>query len=168
MPRSTGSGSPFQRVFEPPSADAGPDHEWCIDQTYTIHGSSVSSPPCTDVEYREWVRGLQRDGFEIGWHNATFHSSPREQTLRGLETFAGYFGYGADAEKLRFDVPLPHLSPPVGLCCGGLRKPSALPMPPIACESYEATMPFAYIYVASPSALRWRQWLRQSSWILET
>ena len=47
---------------------------------------------CADPEYRDWVIELQRSGFEIGWHNATFHTSTREETRRGLETFARIFG----------------------------------------------------------------------------
>ncbi|MGD0014476.1 MAG: hypothetical protein ABSD56_08645 [Bryobacteraceae bacterium] len=47
---------------------------------------------CATPAYREWVRGLQARGFEIGLHNATFHTSNREQTLRGLEQFRRDFG----------------------------------------------------------------------------
>ena len=36
--------------------------------------------------------GLQAKGFEIGWHGATWHSSLREETLRGLDRFAAVFG----------------------------------------------------------------------------
>ena len=56
--------------------------------------SRTSASTCSDAEYRNWVRNLQREGFEIGWHNATFHGSSREDTIRGLETFARFFdGY---------------------------------------------------------------------------
>ena len=47
---------------------------------------------CAEPRYRAWVEGLQRDGFEIAYHNATFHTSSREETRRGLETFRLYFG----------------------------------------------------------------------------
>src|SRR5262249_46655683 len=47
---------------------------------------------CAEPEYRTWVEGLQRLGFEIGYHNATSHTSPREETERGLATFKQYFG----------------------------------------------------------------------------
>jgi hypothetical protein len=47
---------------------------------------------CAEAGYRKWVEGLQAGGFEIALHNATFHTSPREETLRGLETFKQYFG----------------------------------------------------------------------------
>jgi hypothetical protein len=47
---------------------------------------------CADGDYRKWVEELQAGGFEIAYHNATNHTSPREETLRGLETFRQYFG----------------------------------------------------------------------------
>jgi hypothetical protein len=48
---------------------------------------------CADPQYLRWVQSLQRDGFEIGYHLATSHTSPREDTARALEAFAGYFGH---------------------------------------------------------------------------
>jgi hypothetical protein len=51
------------------------------------HGSA-----CDDPEYRAWVQELQRQGFEIGYHMATSHTSPRADTARALEAFASYFG----------------------------------------------------------------------------
>lgn len=45
-----------------------------------------------DSEYLRWVKGLQADGFEIGYHMATYHTSDRAQTKRGLDRFAGLFG----------------------------------------------------------------------------
>ena len=47
---------------------------------------------CAEDDYRKWVEELQARGFEIGFHNATSHTSPREETRRGLDTLAGYFG----------------------------------------------------------------------------
>jgi hypothetical protein len=47
---------------------------------------------CAEPEYRKWVEGLHADGFEIAYHNATNHTSPREETIRALETFKQYFG----------------------------------------------------------------------------
>jgi hypothetical protein len=47
---------------------------------------------CADEDYRKWVEALQFRGFEIGYHNATSHTSPREETRRGLDAFAHYFG----------------------------------------------------------------------------
>ena len=47
---------------------------------------------CEDQDYCRWLLGLQAKGFEIGWHGATWHSSLREETLRGLDRFAAVFG----------------------------------------------------------------------------
>ena len=47
---------------------------------------------CAEAPYRAWVEELQRRGFEIGFHNATLHTSDRGQTKAGLEKFAEYFG----------------------------------------------------------------------------
>jgi hypothetical protein len=52
----------------------------------------LSGETCADPAYRAWLCDLQRAGFEIGWHNATYHTSRREETARGLETFAAVFG----------------------------------------------------------------------------
>ena len=43
-------------------------------------------------EYRAWILDLQRAGFEIGYHGARCHSSPREVTVRGLDFFEQHFG----------------------------------------------------------------------------
>ena len=48
---------------------------------------------CDDPEYRAWAQQLQREGFEIGYHMATSHTSLREDTARALEAFAAYFGH---------------------------------------------------------------------------
>ena len=48
---------------------------------------------CAEPPYRKWVEALQADGFEIALHNATNHSSPREETLRALDTFKQMFGH---------------------------------------------------------------------------
>jgi hypothetical protein len=48
---------------------------------------------CEDKAYLEWLLGLRRDGFEIGYHNATFHSSLRDETIRAIERFAELFNH---------------------------------------------------------------------------
>jgi hypothetical protein len=62
---------------------------WPIRPTRTPsdHGAT-----CDDPEYLAWAQEIQRQGFEIGYHMATSHTSPREDTARALEAFAGYFG----------------------------------------------------------------------------
>jgi hypothetical protein len=52
----------------------------------------VGGATCADPEYLAWVRRLQSEGFEIALHNATFHTSPRAEALRGLEEFRRLFG----------------------------------------------------------------------------
>lgn len=47
---------------------------------------------CADPAYLAWLKDLEATGFEIGYHNATSHTSPRAETIRGLEQFASYFG----------------------------------------------------------------------------
>ena len=47
---------------------------------------------CAEPEYRAWVQGLQARGFEIAFHNATLHTSRREETARALEEFRALFG----------------------------------------------------------------------------
>jgi hypothetical protein len=58
------------------------------DQTPKFGGST-----CEDEKYLGWVLGLKEQGFEIALHNVTFHTSTREQTIRGLETFRQLFGH---------------------------------------------------------------------------
>jgi hypothetical protein len=63
---------------------------------WPIAATGTPSDPgatCADPRYREWVQGVQREGFEIAYHMATSHTSPREDTARALEAFAGYFGH---------------------------------------------------------------------------
>ena len=47
---------------------------------------------CGNEEYLAYVHGLQTQGFEIGYHNTTPHSSFREEIVEGLRLFRGYFG----------------------------------------------------------------------------
>ena len=48
---------------------------------------------CEDQQYLEWVINLKKLGFEIGFHNATFYSSLRNEAISGIEKFAEIFGY---------------------------------------------------------------------------
>jgi hypothetical protein len=47
---------------------------------------------CANPEYLKYVQHLQSSGFEVGYHNATLHSSTREETIRSLDLFREYFG----------------------------------------------------------------------------
>jgi hypothetical protein len=53
-----------------------------------LGGLSTEAP-----EYLAWIRDLQRAGFEIGYHGARPHSSPREVSKRALELFREQFGH---------------------------------------------------------------------------
>jgi hypothetical protein len=48
---------------------------------------------CEDPQYAAWLRELQTRGFEIAWHGATWHGTPREGTLAAMEKFADLFGH---------------------------------------------------------------------------
>jgi hypothetical protein len=48
---------------------------------------------CDDRLYLEEANNLQKRGFEIGYHNATLHSSTRAETIQGLDAFRQYFGH---------------------------------------------------------------------------
>jgi hypothetical protein len=48
---------------------------------------------CANDKYLKWVLDLQKQGFEIALHNATYHTSSREDTIRGFEAFYEYFGH---------------------------------------------------------------------------
>ncbi|MCE5267557.1 MAG: hypothetical protein LLG00_06710 [Planctomycetaceae bacterium] len=45
-----------------------------------------------DERYRRWLVGLHKQGFEIGWHGATWHGSPRERTAEAFDRFMEIFG----------------------------------------------------------------------------
>ena len=53
----------------------------------------IEGDTCENDEYLAWVRSLQKDGFEVEFHMATFHTSSRLQTLAGLQRFRRDFGY---------------------------------------------------------------------------
>ncbi len=56
-------------------------------RTPSDHGAT-----CGDAAFLAWLQSLQRQGFELGFHNATSHTSTREETLEGLRQFNEYFG----------------------------------------------------------------------------
>jgi hypothetical protein len=47
---------------------------------------------CANLRYRCLLQELQRDGFEIGFHNAAPHSCTREEVIESLDLFRSYFG----------------------------------------------------------------------------
>ena len=57
-----------------------------------IYNFDIGGDTCADADYLAWVKALQASGFEIGFHNASYVSSPREVTLQALEEFRAHFG----------------------------------------------------------------------------
>ncbi|MEM6791025.1 MAG: hypothetical protein AAF928_12765 [Myxococcota bacterium] len=53
---------------------------------------SIPGATCEDDAYRAWTLDLQRQGFEIGYHNATFHGVDRGDTVRALDRFREIYG----------------------------------------------------------------------------
>ena len=51
----------------------------------------VGGSTCAEPDYLAWLKTLQAEGFEIGYHNATFHSSKRAQTAEAISRFAELF-----------------------------------------------------------------------------
>ena len=54
--------------------------------------SKIGGATCEDPAYLSYIHELRRDGFEIGFHGATYHSSERATIARGLEHFNELFG----------------------------------------------------------------------------
>ena len=46
---------------------------------------------CDDKKYLNWLLDLKKKGFEIGYHNTTYHSSYRQEIEDGLKKFALIF-----------------------------------------------------------------------------
>ena len=53
----------------------------------------IGGTTCANAEYLNWILRLQESGFEIGLHNVTFHTSSREETIRGIDRFKELFGH---------------------------------------------------------------------------
>lgn len=63
---------------------------------WPVRGSQtpkLGGTTCADPEYAEWALQLQDEGFEIGLHNVTYHTSSRSEILDGLEQFKELFGH---------------------------------------------------------------------------
>lgn len=70
---------------------------WPVAPTRPVH---TTGSTCADPDYLAWVLRLQEAGHEIGYHNATDHSSTRAETIAALDRFRDLFGHdprtGAD------------------------------------------------------------------------
>ena len=52
---------------------------------------------CADPDYLRWALDLQAKGFEIGFHNCTWHGLPRDEIRSALDKFAELFGHDPKA-----------------------------------------------------------------------
>jgi len=59
----------------------------------TVREPNSPGATCEDRDYLRHTLDLQAAGFEVGYHNTTKHSSTRDETIRGLDRFRGYFGH---------------------------------------------------------------------------
>ena len=58
------------------------------------HGTpKIGGATCEDKQYLKWILALKEQGFEIALHNVTYHTSMREETAQGIETFRRLFGH---------------------------------------------------------------------------
>lgn len=53
----------------------------------------VGGLTCEDRDYCDWTYRLVEQGFEIGYHGATFHTLRRADTERGMERFRELYGH---------------------------------------------------------------------------
>jgi len=60
--------------------------------TAPIREPNSPGETCANPEYRRYIQRLKQDGFEVGYHNTTAHSSFRQEIAEGLDAFHGYFG----------------------------------------------------------------------------
>ncbi len=58
-----------------------------------VPGAPIGGATLADEPYLEWVRELQKDGFELALHNAQNDDARREVTERGLERFRKLLGH---------------------------------------------------------------------------
>ena len=61
---------------------------WMTDGNKLTKDSGVT---CDDKIYLNWLLELKNKGFEIGYHNTTYHSSYRQEIEEGLEKFVKIF-----------------------------------------------------------------------------
>ena len=53
----------------------------------------VGGATCEDTDYLDWTLSLKDQGFEIGYHCATYHTAERPETIRGIERFNELYGH---------------------------------------------------------------------------
>jgi hypothetical protein len=57
------------------------------------HRGKCVGQTCADPDYLQWLLDLQDKGFEIGFHNCTWHGLPRDAIRSALDKFAELFGH---------------------------------------------------------------------------
>lgn len=62
---------------------------WIFDGT---EPGNCPGQTCQDPAYLKWVLSLKEQGFEIGYHMATWHTSSRMRTIEALDRFQELFG----------------------------------------------------------------------------
>ena len=53
----------------------------------------LAGQTCDDPDYLQWLLDLQSQGFEIGFHNCTWHGLPRDAIRSALDKFAERLGH---------------------------------------------------------------------------
>ena len=56
-----------------------------------------SGSTCEDPDYLAWTQRLQAGGFEIGYHGASFATSPRERVIAAMDRFRDLYGHDPDS-----------------------------------------------------------------------
>src|SRR5690606_29628226 len=64
---------------------------WCFPSRGKYSGQSLS-----DIEYREWILDLKKNGFEIGLHNVGDGNFSRDEIAAGIDLFEKVLGHAPD------------------------------------------------------------------------
>ena len=64
---------------------------WVVEGDHT-RGPHIGQT-CENPQYLQWARNLEAQGFEIGFHNCTWHGLPRKDIQAALEKFNALFGH---------------------------------------------------------------------------
>jgi hypothetical protein len=66
---------------------------WVVAGDPAARESGRAGETCEDPGQLQWLLELQSQGFEIGWHNASWNGLPRERVLAALDRFNQLFGH---------------------------------------------------------------------------
>ncbi|MBD3381065.1 MAG: hypothetical protein GF404_02595 [candidate division Zixibacteria bacterium] len=62
---------------------------WMLSGEKNVPNSGMT---CEDPQYLKWILSLKEQGFEIGWHLASYTTSNRQTTINALDKFKDVFG----------------------------------------------------------------------------